>query len=515
MEDLSPADKNMASSILAAAATGVPIDQAIQNAVVGRASSAASNAVAQSRANEESTPSKFNINEFFPSTNNQTASQQEQTARTLPKENTSITDDEIKPADLPFDTSTILPNLPQETTIDDLVKSIGGEDKELEEVNRITNPDGSSSVLKSDGNYYIYDEDGKLDGVMPNERGFGPNRGDEDLINKSTTDTLLNEDTADEPAGKDGAMEDDFGIGGDYMGNLSSLFSPDDMTAQDYDDQAGLKEMPYYTDATGNLYRDGELFRAAENDEYGNLYNDSGELIRVPEIEDEYTTDSLGNIYKNGTFFRSKEDATGEGSSGTKSGTTGSKAGSTAAKAATAAKPGTSPGTSNNNLIMALMAMMAMMNSKGSGGSGAASTIPALSANRSQLPYAPVGRPGAGGQTYFSPTTYTPKAAEGGLMGLAGGGMSTLGGYSDGGRLLRGPGDGVSDSIPATIGGKQPARLAEGEFVVPARIVSELGNGSTNAGANKLYDMMDRVQNARRKTKNVAADTKAHKYLPS
>jgi hypothetical protein len=111
-----------------------------------------------------------------------------------------------------------------------------------------------------------------------------------------------------------------------------------------------------------------------------------------------------------------------------------------------------------------------------------------------------------------------------GFKGLASGGisslgvapqMSNLGGYSDGGRLLKGPGDGVSDSIPATIGGKQPARLAEGEFVVPARIVSELGNGSTNAGAQKLYAMMDRVQKARRKTKNVAADTKAHKYLPA
>jgi hypothetical protein len=100
-------------------------------------------------------------------------------------------------------------------------------------------------------------------------------------------------------------------------------------------------------------------------------------------------------------------------------------------------------------------------------------------------------------------------------MMYGGGGISSLGGYSDGGRLLRGPGDGVSDSIPATIGGKQPARLATGEFVVPARIVSELGNGSTEAGAKRLYAMMDRVQKARRKTKNVAADTKAHKYLPA
>ena len=100
----------------------------------------------------------------------------------------------------------------------------------------------------------------------------------------------------------------------------------------------------------------------------------------------------------------------------------------------------------------------------------------------------------------------------------AGGGVSDLGGYSDGGRLLKGPGDGVSDSIPAVIGQRQPARLADGEFVVPARIVSEIGNGSTEAGARKLYAMMDRVQKARRKTvgkDKVAANTKADKYLPA
>jgi len=101
---------------------------------------------------------------------------------------------------------------------------------------------------------------------------------------------------------------------------------------------------------------------------------------------------------------------------------------------------------------------------------------------------------------------------------LAGGGIASLGGYSDGGRLLRGPGDGVSDSIPATISDREPARLADGEFVVPARIVSELGNGSTDAGARQLYKMMDRVQSARGKTVGkgrVAKDTKASKYLPA
>ena len=93
-----------------------------------------------------------------------------------------------------------------------------------------------------------------------------------------------------------------------------------------------------------------------------------------------------------------------------------------------------------------------------------------------------------------------------------------LGEYSDGGRLLKGPGDGVSDSIPATIGHKnQPARLADGEFVVPARIVSELGNGSTEAGARKLYAMMDRVQADRKRSigkGKVAVNSRADKHLP-
>ena len=115
-------------------------------------------------------------------------------------------------------------------------------------------------------------------------------------------------------------------------------------------------------------------------------------------------------------------------------------------------------------------------------------------------------------QFSYSPSYYRPSLA------YAEGGITDLGGYSDGGRLLRGPGDGVSDSIPATIEGKQPARLADGEFVVPARVVSELGNGSTDAGAKKLYDMMHRVQKARKKTigkKSLAIDSKADNFLPA
>lgn len=142
--------------------------------------------------------------------------------------------------------------------------------------------------------------------------------------------------------------------------------------------------------------------------------------------------------------------------------------------------------------------------------------------------------PASGERRYFNPV-YT-RMADGGPVGqmsdrneqltllanggqqFAEGGITDLGGYSDGGRLLRGPGNGTSDSIPATIAGKRPARLADGEFVIPSRIVSELGNGSTEAGARQLYAMMDRIQKARAKTvgKNkVAVDANARNELPA
>jgi hypothetical protein len=103
------------------------------------------------------------------------------------------------------------------------------------------------------------------------------------------------------------------------------------------------------------------------------------------------------------------------------------------------------------------------------------------------------------------------EAAKGGIMQ----GHSNLGGYSDGGRMLKGPGDGMSDSIPGVIGKKQPARLADGEFVVPADVVSHLGNGSTDAGARKLYSMMDKIRKARTGKKKQAPQVKTDKYLPA
>jgi hypothetical protein len=107
------------------------------------------------------------------------------------------------------------------------------------------------------------------------------------------------------------------------------------------------------------------------------------------------------------------------------------------------------------------------------------------------------------------PTPYKARYAQGGV--------SDLGGYSDyagGGRMLKGPGDGMSDNIPASIAGKQPARLANEEFVIPADVVSHLGNGSSEAGAKQLYKMMDRVRQARTGNKKQGKQIKPAKYMP-
>jgi len=168
----------------------------------------------------------------------------------------------------------------------------------------------------------------------------------------------------------------------------------------------------------------------------------------------------------------------------------------------------TRPGSQNllGSLLPLLLMMMAMRDRGGSGGTSSA-VIPALSATQRQTPYtqiqqAPGYRPGQGGITYFNPVQYAPRMAAGGIADLARG------------RLLQGKGDGVSDSIPAMIGSDQPARLARGEYVVDARTVAELGNGSTDAGAERLDEMRKRVHSKRKKAK-VGQDSKAYKALPA
>jgi hypothetical protein len=120
--------------------------------------------------------------------------------------------------------------------------------------------------------------------------------------------------------------------------------------------------------------------------------------------------------------------------------------------------------------------------------------------------------------------TFTPRepyyAADGGLMEIGddkepvemmGGGLAAF----KQGTYLQGSGDGMSDSIPAVIGSRQPARLADGEFVVPADVVSGLGNGSSNAGAKQLHAMMDRVREGRTGKKKQAPEIKPRKHMPA
>lgn len=106
------------------------------------------------------------------------------------------------------------------------------------------------------------------------------------------------------------------------------------------------------------------------------------------------------------------------------------------------------------------------------------------------------GQPGQG-------TRFVRQAAQGGLMGLRQG------------RYLGGPTDGMADKIKTDIDGKQPARLSHGEFVIPADVVSHLGNGNSDAGADVLYDMMDKVRKARTGTTKQGKQINPRKMLPA
>lgn len=124
------------------------------------------------------------------------------------------------------------------------------------------------------------------------------------------------------------------------------------------------------------------------------------------------------------------------------------------------------------------------------------------------LPYAydRIITPGALDFYRISPLEYNPETYARALRKQEG---MAKGGY------LNGDGDGMSDSIPATIDGKQPARLADGEFVVPADVVSHLGNGSSKAGSKRLYAMLDKVRQARTGNKKQGKEIKPEKYMPA
>jgi hypothetical protein len=97
-----------------------------------------------------------------------------------------------------------------------------------------------------------------------------------------------------------------------------------------------------------------------------------------------------------------------------------------------------------------------------------------------------------------------PTYAMGGLTSLAKGGAP---------RYLNGASDGMADKIPARIDGAQEARLSHGEFVIPADVVGHLGNGNSDAGAERLYDMMDKIRKARTGTTKQGKQINPNKFL--
>jgi hypothetical protein len=110
---------------------------------------------------------------------------------------------------------------------------------------------------------------------------------------------------------------------------------------------------------------------------------------------------------------------------------------------------------------------------------------------------------GGGGGGSGSDGRNTQLRAGGGLLALA-----------KGGYYLGGPTDGMADKVPARIDGRQEARLSDGEFVIPADVVSHLGNGNSNAGAQQLYAMMDRVRKARTGREAQGRQINPSKYVP-
>ncbi len=157
--------------------------------------------------------------------------------------------------------------------------------------------------------------------------------------------------------------------------------------------------------------------------------------------------------------------------------------------------------------------------------------IPTYTATREQVPgtYDPNRRPGSRGQEYFTQTQFTAPSgvaaaqesvkAEAAAAAernkarrseYAAGGIATLAK----GRYLAGATDGMADKIPATIANQQPAKLSHGEFVIPADVVSHLGNGNSEAGADRLYGMMDKVRKARTGTTKQGKQINPNKYMP-
>lgn len=317
--------------------------------------------------------------------------------------------------------------------------------------------------------------------------------------------------------------------GGSILDDLVARNPGQFAAIEDYlnDEIFGGKGLTPFKGTGGTLSQSGFLNQSSDANPLGAQYaiGDPNSFINRPSVTGQQAAVSPGRTVidnKNGTFNVVTE---GGGkittktvdSSGTvlKTTTTDTKTGDTKTDTPRTTTPTTSttPRTTTTpkgglgSLLPLLLALLAMNKGGGGGGGGGRSAvIPGLTATQRQTPYAqqqraPGYRPGQGGINYFEQTQFTPKMAAGGGIG----------------GLLNGPGDGVSDSIPAVIdgnmaGGGQPAQVARGEYIMDARTVAALGNGSTDAGAERLDKMRENILRDDKKT-GVGEDSKAYRHL--
>jgi hypothetical protein len=312
----------------------------------------------------------------------------------------------------------------------------------------------------------------------------------------------------------------------------------------DFESTFGDDSDDYYALQNKNQSYDFNSYYGDDSDDaaipFSSYYGDDSDDAAIPEPE--YTTDSLGNIFKDGSLYRTADSADGEFLQKAKENPTlwdytkqaltkYGKEGLNYVKNAVTKPDGS---IDFNKILTGMAAISAFSGGDKPKSNAYQGSIPTLTATRSQVPYDYVNEqrePGSYGRDYFSDINYSAPAQAGAAQAAGAAEAQAKKEQNDavqaavaakqarleeeeqtpefampwqsrqkfakGGRYLDGQTDGMADKIPSMIDGKQKAALSHGEFVIPADVVSHLGNGNSNAGAQKLYDMMARVRKAR------------------
>jgi hypothetical protein len=303
--------------------------------------------------------------------------------------------------------------------------------------------------------------------------------------------------------------------------NFASTYGTDEFGKQTYIDSTGNVKYMDGSPVTGT--KDNSEFGGADATKGGVMYGydkNGGQILKMPDGSFKYGSGTEANqkdVVSLGTSLDSLKNAIG-GSAFNKL-----FPGGTSANSSFLSSLLKNPGA----LLAggAGLAALSGLNKPNRPPTGYQGGIPEYTASRAQLPIPndPNRRPGQGGIRYMSDLQYLPKsaapattpvapgtdvnqpvipAAQGGLMGIASG------------KYLRGNTDGMADKIPASIGEHQPAKLSHGEFVIPADVVSHIGNGNSDAGAERLYSMMDKIRQARTGSKKQGKQINPDKFMP-